>query len=99
MCDVWAAEFGAQAREFRTRAPPPLIPEQPSQGAAKALLADDPSAEWLDRLPNVVVPLRFCVAGPLAGSVPPMATRSTTSPRPQRKGVLSPPPRRGHPTA
>ena len=49
--------FGAQAREFRTHARPPLIPEQPPQGAAKALLADDPFAERVDRLPNVVVPL------------------------------------------
>ena len=34
-----------------------LIPEHPSQGATKALPADDPFAERVDRLPNVVVPL------------------------------------------
>jgi hypothetical protein len=35
----------------------PLIPEHPSQGTVTALLADDPSPERVDRLPNVVVPL------------------------------------------
>ena len=34
-----------------------LIPEHPSQGATKALPADDRFAERVDRLPTVVVPL------------------------------------------
>ena len=35
----------------------PLIPEHPSQGTATAALADDPSAERVDRPPIAVVPL------------------------------------------
>jgi len=44
MVRVQAPEFGAQAREFRTRTRPPLIPDQPSQTQHQVVLPSPRSA-------------------------------------------------------